>query len=730
MNFWENLNPVQQEAVRYTEGPLIIFAGAGSGKTRILTYKIAHLLQSGVSPFRILAVTFTNRAADEMRQRVRELVGSAGRDVWISTFHALAVRILRQEVRHLPYERNFVVYDEDDQLTVMRNCLRELDLDEKKYRPRSLLAALSSLKNELVGPEEYALHARDSWMQVVAQTFAYYQAKLLQQNALDFDDLLFRTVTLFRTEPRVLENYQHRFQYIMVDEYQDTNHAQYVLIRQLAGGYCNLCVVGDDDQGIYGWRGADLRNILNFEKDYPHARVIKLEQNYRSTQRILAVANAIISHNRGRKSKHLWTSNRVGEPVYFYQAVDERDEARFVLHMIAKLCQGGSREYRDFAVFYRTHAQSRAFEEEFVKNHIPYRIFGGLRFYERKEIKDLLAYLRFVVNPADEISFRRIINFPRRGVGEKALARAEEFAVREGGSLGEVLSRAEEVLGLGTRTVRAIKKFMEMVDRWHQEQGVLTVAGLTEKILEETGYLSLLEAERTVEAETRLENLKEFLVVAREYDELSEDKSLEGFLAQLALVTDVDNYRADDNAVVLMTLHSTKGLEFPVVFLTGLEEGLFPHSHALGKEEELEEERRLCYVGITRAQEQLFFSWSCRRYMHGNGILREPSRFLEEIPRELLYPVIPGGARRSGDRPLVFTGRMLLDSFGAGETSACGEAGGAFQVGDRVEHAKFGRGVITETRIGPGGDLEVVVSFGQGGVKHLLVKYAPLKKIL
>ncbi|NPV29030.1 MAG: DNA helicase PcrA [Firmicutes bacterium] len=738
MGFWEDLNPAQQEAVRHTEGPLIIFAGAGSGKTRVLTYRVAHLLRSGVSPFRILAVTFTNRAAAEMRQRVQQLVGAGARDVWISTFHSLAVRILRQEVRHLPYDRNFVIYDEADQLTVIKNCLRELGLDERKYRPRSMLAAISSLKNELVGPEEFALHARDAWAQAVARLYSCYQAKLLQQNALDFDDLLFQTVALFRAEPHVLENYQHRFRYIMVDEYQDTNHAQYVLVRQLADGYRNLCVVGDDDQCIYRWRGADIRNILDFEKDYPEARIVKLEQNYRSTQRILAVANSVIARNRGRKPKRLWTSNRIGEPVYYYQAVDERDEARFVLATLEKLRREEGLEHRDFAVFYRTHAQSRAFEEEFIRNQIPYRIFGGIRFYERKEIRDLLAYLRFVANPADEISLRRILNVPRRGIGETALARAEELALQEGRSLEEVLREPEKIPGLGARTIRALRAFFEMVDRWREEQEELTVAALAERILEETGYRSLLEAEQTVEAETRLENLKEFLGVAREYDEESEDRSLAGFLERLALVAEIDNYRAEENAVVLMTLHTAKGLEFPVVFMTGLEEGLFPHAHALGEEEELEEERRLCYVGITRARERLFFSWACRRYLQGNGTPREPSRFLQEIPQELLYPVLPGGGapvrpvpvqgRPARDRreklPPVFTGRALLE---AAERDV--EPQGDLQVGDRVEHAKFGPGVVTETRVGPGGDLEIIVSFEQVGVKHLLVKYAPLRRV-
>lgn len=736
--------------MRQAEGALIIFAGAGSGKTRVLTYRIANLLQSGVSPFRILAVTFTNRAATEMRQRVRRIAGDGARDVWISTFHSFAVRVLRQEVRYLPYDSNFTIYDNDDQLTVIKHCLQDLDIDDKKYRPRSLLAGISNLKNDLVTPEDYARSARSIREQTLARIYAYYQAKLLQQNALDFDDLLSQTVELFRTEPRVLENYQYRFQYIMVDEYQDTNHAQYELVRLLADGYRNLCVVGDDDQSIYGWRGADIRNILDFEKDYPEARVVKLEQNYRSTQRILAVANSVIAHNRGRKPKQLWTSNGIGEPVYYYQAVDENDEARFVTTAVEKLCREEELQYRDFAVFYRTHAQSRAFEEECIRKNIPYRIFGGIRFYERREIKDVIAYLRFVANPADEISLRRIINVPRRGIGEVTLARATEAAAQDVAGLVDVLSQPGLAPGLGTRTARTLTNFFNMVDGWRRLQEELGIAGLVEKILDETGYRSELVAEKTIEAETRLENLKEFVGMAQRYDEESEDKSLAGFLEQLALVADIDNYQTEENALVLMTVHSAKGLEFPVVFLTGLEEGIFPHARSLDEEQKLEEERRLCYVGITRAEQRLFFSWACRRFLHGDGAFREPSRFLGEIPEEFLYPVIPGGERETPEQqvpgtkpkqnqqlPPIFTGRTLLEAAAdreSGRTVATGEAveeqqDNWFQIGDRVEHKKFGQGRVTEVKVGHGGDLEVYVSFDAVGVKHLLVKYAPLQKV-
>ncbi len=812
MFFSDDLNPVQLEAVRQSEGPVIIFAGAGSGKTRVLTYRVAHLLQQGVSPFRILAVTFTNRASEEMRRRVINLAGPAGRDVWISTFHALSVRILRREVQYTPYDRNFVIYDGDDQETLVKHCLRDLALDDKKYRPRSLLAVIGDLKNNLVGPDEFERRARDEREAVLAKVYRLYQVKLREQNALDFDDLLLQTVELFEAQPLVLEHYQHRFQYVMVDEYQDTNKAQYMLVHQIAAGFENLCVVGDDDQSIYGWRGADIRNILDFERDYPDARIIKLEQNYRSTQRILTVANSVIANNKGRKPKQLWTSNRIGEPVCCYEAVDERDEARFVLAMTERLRQAEEMQYRDCAVFYRTHAQSRSFEEECIRSNVPYRIFGGIRFYERKEIKDILAYLRLVANPKDDISLRRILNVPRRGIGETALARAEQIARERGGSLGEVLAAPGLLAGLG-RTAIAIEGFFAMIERWRQQQATMPVTALAEAILEETGYRLLLESEPPVEAETRLENIREFLGVTREYDERREpveagaDKSLIGFLEHLALVTDVDNYSSDENAIVLMSLHSAKGLEFPVVFLTGLEEGLFPHAHALGEEQKLEEERRLCYVGITRARERLFISWANRRFLHGSGIQKEPSRFLAEIPEEFLHPVTPTGAGKkavildhrgsTGDEegtgdsaasgqhsegraasrrqlPPVFTGRALLEAAAAGTSATIegeavrsgsaaglqrvaskaaggkpatrpvdrpdgqetmlhpgdnGQDGQEFTSGDLVEHKKFGRGVVTETLVGRGGDLEIFVHFETVGVKRLLVKFAPLTRL-
>jgi DNA helicase-2/ATP-dependent DNA helicase PcrA len=751
MNLCDELNPVQQEAVEQTEGPVIIFAGAGSGKTRVLTYRIAYLLQQGVSPYQVLAVTFTNRAASEMRQRVAKITGSAGTEVWISTFHSMAVRILRREVRYLPYDQNFVIFDDDDQMTVAKQCVKELDLDDKKYRPRTMLVEIGAAKNNMVEPGEYLSLARDQRNQKVARVYALYQKKLEQQNAMDFDDLLLQTVKLFRDQPEVLQNYQHRFRYLMVDEYQDTNRAQYLIVNLLAGGSRNLCVVGDDDQSIYGWRGADIRNILDFEKDYPEARVIKLEQNYRSTQRILTVANAVISHNRGRKPKSLWTSNSVGEQVCYYQAYDERDEALFVKTTIEGLVRQGETHYREIAIFYRTHAQSRSFEEDFIRHNIPYRIFGGLRFYERKEIRDTLANLRLVANPSDEVALRRVINVPHRGIGDTALGHLTDYARQSGVSLGQALSRVELVPGLASRTVKALQGFATMVECWRSraQQGV---AALTNDILVDTGYRALLVAEHTTESETRLENLKEFLGVAGTYDTESDDRTLAGFLEQLALVTDIDNYQPDDDAVVMMTIHSAKGLEFPVVFITGLEEGIFPHARSIGEEDEMEEERRLCYVGITRAQQRLYLSWASQRFLHGAGSYHEPSRFIAEVPEEFLYPVIPGGAEgnqvaeRSVESPKkesavkkqlppLTTGRALLEARSAQAQSAAQAAAVAvqpdasYQAGDRVEHKKFGRGVVKSVQSDRGGDLQVSVQFETYGAKVLMANLAPMKKI-
>ncbi|MQL53901.1 DNA helicase PcrA, partial [Desulfofundulus thermobenzoicus] len=635
MDLLANLNPAQARAVTHRDGPLLVLAGAGSGKTRVLTTRIAYLLQQGVSPLHILAITFTNKAAREMKERVAAMVPDVARELWVATFHSTCLRVLRRQARFLGYAENFVIYDDADQQTVIKECLKELNMDEKKFPPRALSAAISGAKNRLLPPEEYGDQADSFFTRQAARVYALYQDKLHRNNALDFDDLIMLTVRLFRENPAVLRHYQNRFRYILVDEYQDTNQAQYVLVNLLAAEHRNLCVVGDPDQGIYGWRGANIQNILDFEKDYPEALVVKLEQNYRSTQTILDAANQVIKRNRGRKEKRLWTAAGPGTPVVVYMAGDERTEAGFVADRVARLRQRGI-PYRDMAVLYRTHAMSRVLEEVFLSRGIPYTIVGGLKFYDRKEIKDLLAYLRLVVNPADTVSLRRIINVPRRGVGEASLNKLLAYSMEKGIPALEALARAPEVPGLNGPVRAACTGLARLFARLYEQSGELSVTELARAVLERTGYWQELLAENTVESRTRQENLKEFLSVTREFDQRAEDRSLPAFLAELSLVSDVDHYDQEADQVVLMTLHSAKGLEFPVVFLVGMEEGVFPHSRSLTEPAELEEERRLCYVGITRARERLYLTHSWQRTLYGVTRHNDPSRFLEEIPPHLL----------------------------------------------------------------------------------------------
>ncbi len=711
MDLLQGLNQAQVEAVKHTDGPLLVLAGAGSGKTRVLTTRIAYLLQQGVEPHRILAITFTNKAAQEMKERVQALVPHAARDLWVLTFHAACLRILRQQARHLGYAENFVIYDEDDQETLLKECLKELNLDEKKFPPRALAAVISRAKNRLITPQDFYEQAGDAFSLKAAQVYRLYQDKLFRLNALDFDDLLMLTVRLFRENPAVLRHYQQRFRYILVDEYQDTNHAQYVLVNLLAREHRNLCVVGDPDQSIYGWRGADIQNILDFERDYPDARVILLEQNYRSTQNILDAANHVIRRNRRRKEKRLWTAAGPGSPLVVYMAGDEQSEALFVAERIARLHRQGV-PYRHMAVLYRTHAMSRVLEEVLLYRGIPYAIVGGLRFYERKEIKDLLAYLRLLVNPADAVSLKRIINVPRRGVGEASLNRLLFFAAEKNIPVLEALGRAEEVPGLPARVRATCRELAAMFAWFYANQHRLSITELTREVLARTGYWQELEEEGTPEARTRQENLREFLSVTQEFDRRAQGGTLADFLAEIALLSDADTLDREADRVVLMTLHSAKGLEFPVVFLVGMEEGVFPHARSLADPAELEEERRLCYVGLTRARERLYLTYAWQRTLYGVTRHNPPSRFLEEIPPHLVAASDP------------------LDESceDAANDAIQPRAHQPYSPGDLVYHRKWGRGRVVKIK-GQGENAELWVEFPNLGVKTLLARYAPLERI-
>ncbi len=700
----EELNPAQKDAVSHLSGPLLILAGAGSGKTRVLTYRVAYLIQKGIPYGEILAITFTNKAAEEMKERIVQLVGSMASRMWIMTFHSFCARILRQEIERLGYKKNFVLYDDEDSKRLVKNCLKELNFDSKRFTPLGVYSAISLAKNELVSPQDYAVDAISPYEKVVSEVYRLYQEKLFKSNALDFDDLLVLTVNLFELFPSVLEHYQEKFKYILIDEYQDTNQAQYRLVKLLAGRYRNICVVGDDDQCVYQWRGANIRNILNFEKDFPEAKVIKLEQNYRSTQLILEAANYVISHNRGRKPKTLWTVNARGEAITTYQAEDEHDEANFVATEIERVISLESRKYRDFAVFYRTHAQSRLFEESFMRFGIPYQIIGGLKFYERKEIKDILAYLRVVLNSEDVISLKRIINTPRRKIGETTIEALDWWASQKALTFWQSLLEVDNNPRLSTKTKEEVKNFVLLVKKWQEEAEKISLKELTSKIIEESGYLKALREEKTFEAEGRMENLAEFINVVEEFERMRPEGTLDEFLERVSLITDVDSFREGD-MVTLMTLHNAKGLEFPVVFIVGMEEGIFPHFRSLTATDELEEERRLCYVGITRAKERLYLSYAFSRHLWGARNLAMPSRFLEEIPENLRQLA---GEKKAEIKTAPISARTEN-----------------FKVGDLVFHKVFGEGKIAAIK----GNDQVVIHFPQLGEKTFLLDYAPIKKV-
>ncbi|MEC0234386.1 DNA helicase PcrA [Paenibacillus kribbensis] len=761
------LNPPQRQAVEVVDGPLLIMAGAGSGKTRVLTHRIAYLIATRkTAPWGILAITFTNKAAREMQDRVSKLIGPQGRDVWVSTFHSMCVRILRRDIERIGFTSNFSILDSTDQLSVIRSCMKDLNIDTKKFEPKAVQSMMSTAKNELVTPEMYERKIGDYFEGIVAKVYTKYQQRLKNNNSLDFDDLIMATIQLFKEVPEVLDFYQKKFQYIHVDEYQDTNRAQYMLCKMLADKHHRICVVGDSDQSIYRWRGADISNILNFEEDYPEARTILLEQNYRSTSNILNAANEVIAQNTGRKPKKLWTDKEGGAKIKVYRADSEHDEGYFIASEINKNINAG-KTYSHHAILYRTNAQSRVVEEILIKSDIPYQIVGGIKFYDRKEIKDLLAYLRLLSNPDDDISLMRIINVPKRSIGDTTVGKLQAAAAERGVSIFRVLQVVDD-LGFAGRTRNALVEFYDMIEGLNRMVDYLSVTELTEKMLETTQYRLELQNENTLESRARLENIDEFLSVTMEFEKGAEDKSLVSFLTDLALIADIDSMNDDEDeqsdAVVLMTMHSAKGLEFPIVFIVGMEEGVFPHSRAFLDNEELEEERRLAYVGITRAEEQLFLTCAQMRTLFGRTTANPPSRFLEEIPDELKEDTIirQDRYRRSGNVGGSYGGRGLGKSSGSnfggersfdsmsrsGSTasasprvtvttsssakpSPAASAGGPsiFAAGDKVQHGKWGVGTIVAVK-GTGNDMELQIAFpAPVGVKRLLAGFAPITKV-
>lgn len=735
------LNPQQAEAVINTEGPMLIMAGAGSGKTKVLTCRVANLLQKGVRPYRILAITFTNKAAAEMRERVNNMSGPAAKDVWLFTFHAFCARFLRMEIDKLPgYGGNFAIYDTADSQNLIKQILKEMNLDDKRFQPSGILSRISNAKNALQDAAAFARQAGDFYEQKVADIYGRYEQKLQLNNALDFDDLLMLSIKLLQENKEVREKYQDRFDYLLVDEYQDTNHAQYLLTKFLAAKHRNICVVGDADQSIYGWRGADIQNILDFEKDYPDAKVIKLEQNYRSTQIILDAANAVIENNTGRKPKNLWTENKSGADIIYFQAVDERDEARFVIEQLQNLQRTENKKLGDMAILYRTNTQSRIFEEMLIKSGISYNMVGGLKFYERKEIKDIIAYLRVIFNPADSLSLLRIINVPKRGIGDASLAKIQAYAAASNVSLFEAVSNAAAIDGLSSRFVSKLDDLAGIIFELMNLANEAPVEDLIDRVLRDTGYLEELENERTPQAQSRIDNLHELISVAQEFAASEEENNLENFLAHVALVSDIDDTELGEDAITLMTLHSSKGLEFPVVFLVGMEEGLFPHARTLMDETEIEEERRLCYVGITRAKEKLFLSSTKMRTIYGNTVTYPPSRFLQEIPARLVKTIkrqerfstlenFKQVSEKYSARPQKPASTFNPHSFMPQKpAAAAGGTGTRFNTGDRVSHSKWGEGMVVSVKDSPDGQ-EVKVAFAGAGVRSLLTKYAVLKKL-
>lgn len=741
MSKYDLLNPEQKEAVFHYEGPLLILAGAGSGKTRVLTHRVAWLIEEKqVNPWNIMAITFTNKAAGEMRDRVETMLGGALGGVWVATFHSTCVRILRRYIDRIGFGTNFTIYDGDDQKTIIKEICKRFQIDTKLYRERFFMAAISAAKDELLSPDDYAKQAHgDTRKQKVAEVYREYQKQLRASNALDFDDLIFRTVELFQKDAEVLEQYQDRFRFIMVDEYQDTNTAQFKLVSLLAAKYRNLCVVGDDDQSIYRFRGANIQNILSFEEVYPDAKVIRLEQNYRSTQNILTAANEVICHNEGRKEKKLWTANGDGDKVRFRQFLNGFEEAEYVAGMISRKVGAGKWRYGDCAVLYRTNAQSRMFEEKFLFANVPYKIVGGINFYGRKEIKDVLAYLKTIENGRDDLAVRRIINVPKRGIGATTINRVQEYANTEDMSFYDALRVAGTIPGVG-KSVAKLDGFVQMIQTMRSKQPYYSVKELIEDVLEQTEYRKELMAEGTEEALDRLANIDELLNKAASYAEHAENPSLGGFLEEVALVADIDNLEEDADHVVMMTLHSAKGLEFPVVFMVGMEDGMFPSYMSISSEDpaDLEEECRLCYVGITRAKETLILTSARQRMVRGEIHYNRVSRFIEDIPKEVLAEnetanVQPKEKKERPETKAHAAYRQMRETFktkafAQPQVEAKKEGGLSYNVGDRVRHIKFGVGSVTDIREG-GRDYEVTVNFDRVGVKKMFASFAKLTKV-
>ncbi|MBS6869517.1 MAG: DNA helicase PcrA [Firmicutes bacterium] len=736
MSIYDTLNTQQQEAVFHTEGPVLILAGAGSGKTRVLTHRIAYLIEEkGVNPWNIMAITFTNKAAGEMRERVDKIVGFGSESIWVSTFHSSCVRMLRRFIDRLGFDTNFTIYDTDDQKTLMKDICKRLDIDTKIYKERSIMAAISSAKDELIGPEEYELKVMgDFSKRKIALAYKEYQKELKKNNALDFDDLIMKTVELFQACPDVLEYFQERFKYIMVDEYQDTNTAQFKFVSLLAGKYKNLCVVGDDDQSIYKFRGANIGNILGFENVFPDAKVVRLEQNYRSTQNILNAANQVIQNNMERKRKTLWTENEEGEKLHFRQFMNAYEEAEYIVGDISKKVREKDAQYRDIAILYRTNAQSRLFEEKFLMANIPYKLVGGVNFYARKEIKDLLAYLKTVDNARDDLAVRRIINVPKRGIGATTLTRVQDYAVSMGMSFYEALKEANAISTLGRAAIK-VEPFVTFIQTLRSKAEYLSPSELLKDIIESTGYVKELEAEGTEEAEARIENIDELITKVVSYEEENEEPTLSGFLEEVALVADIDSVDGDDNQVLLMTLHSAKGLEFPFVYLAGMEDGMFPSYMTITSDDptEIEEERRLCYVGITRAMKDLTLTCAQQRMIRGETQYNKVSRFIKEIPRELVELGREFQEKKPMDIPMPTSFRQMKQAFKqpafVPKQFEVKKADGLdYTVGDTVKHIKFGTGVVTAIVEG-GRDYEVTVNFDKVGIKKMFASFAKLKKI-